>query len=55
MNHRVLDLWVLFVLHGMAGYAPKVEALFRKKISGGQFKPSLLKKALDGHAPALSE
>lgn len=55
MNYRILDLWVLFVLHGMTGYTSKVEALFRKKISNGQFKSSLLKKSLEGHGNALAE
>eukprot|EP01126_Amoeba_proteus_P065363 TRINITY_DN9281_c0_g1_i1.p1 TRINITY_DN9281_c0_g1~~TRINITY_DN9281_c0_g1_i1.p1 ORF type:complete len:740 (-),score=135.10 TRINITY_DN9281_c0_g1_i1:8-2227(-) len=55
VNHKVLDVWILFVLHGMLKYTSKVELMFRRKVSHGTFNLPLLKKSLCGHGHALSE
>eukprot|EP00026_Physarum_polycephalum_P000553 Phypoly_transcript_00554.p1 GENE.Phypoly_transcript_00554~~Phypoly_transcript_00554.p1 ORF type:complete len:1482 (-),score=307.87 Phypoly_transcript_00554:54-3842(-) len=55
LKHKVLDLWVLFILHTMVNQRKAVVACFRKKITSGQFTPALLKQSIVNHADALRE
>lgn len=57
-NHKVLDLLVLFLMHGNATYRKSVESTLKRKIKQGHFTTALLEKTIsDAHqqVPASPE
>lgn len=55
-EHKIIDLWILFVLYSLSNvYKKPVETLFRKKISNKCFTETLLRNSLINHTLALRE
>lgn len=53
-EHKVIDLWILFVLYSLSNtYKKPIETLFRKKIASGHFTEALLRSSLIHHTLAL--
>jgi Fanconi anemia group D2 protein len=54
-EHRVIDLFVLFILHSLPARKKAVETLFATKVRTQLFTEELLAAAFGPHAKALSE
>ncbi|CAJ0839128.1 14050_t:CDS:10, partial [Entrophospora sp. SA101] len=53
IDHKIIDILVLLILHSIKSSKKKVEAIFRKKISVGLFTQSLLKETIINHHAGL--
>ncbi|KAL6041505.1 Fanconi anemia group D2 protein, partial [Balamuthia mandrillaris] len=53
-EHKLLDLWLLWVLHSIPAHKKATEAIFRKKIVAGHFTSALLSHSIAGHTQALA-
>ena len=49
-GHKVIDVYVLFILHSIGLRKKAVEALFSSKIKGGHFTKELMTTAFGAHA-----
>ena len=54
VEHKILDVWVLLIIHG-GSLRTKVESLFKKKIASGMFTMSLVRRSILHRPEAIME
>lgn len=52
-EHKVLDIWILFLIYSVTGHQKPTELLFRKKIVSGAFSQELLHRSITYHSSCL--
>ncbi|KAG9294638.1 hypothetical protein G9A89_008117 [Geosiphon pyriformis] len=55
MDHKIIDILVLIIMHSLSNMKKKVESLFIKKLAGGLFTNQLLEETITCHAEGLLE